>query len=326
MKKIFFAMMAVAALAACNKSEVIETPQGIAIAFDEVFVDNATKANDLNATNIPDFAVYGTVAKGGASSLIFNNQLVNGTTYTYSPVQYWIGGAQYDFLAFAPKTDAGWVYEVTDGKNAQNGTISFTQSTDANQDFLFAYNKPNVTPEDITSAPEKVAFNFSHMLSRVRFTFTHGFTAGSNIELRVTDVHITDAYKKGTIAVANGAAANVWTPADNSLNIAFGDAGTANITEVAPTASTEHFYLIPADATYNVTFKITLYQAGVLVANYNRTATVAANMLRGNSYDIKATLSSDNTSDDGELFPIEFKVETVEQWGNFSDVNASVNE
>ena len=55
MKKIFSAIMAVAALAACNKSEVLETPKGAAIAFDNVYVENATKAADLNKDNIQNF-------------------------------------------------------------------------------------------------------------------------------------------------------------------------------------------------------------------------------------------------------------------------------
>jgi hypothetical protein len=59
MKKIFSAIMAVAALAACNKSEVLETPQGAAIAFDNVYVENATKAADLNKDNIQNFGVFG---------------------------------------------------------------------------------------------------------------------------------------------------------------------------------------------------------------------------------------------------------------------------
>lgn len=316
--------MAVAALAACSKSEVLETPKGAAIAFDNVYVENATKAADLNKDNIQNFGVFGYVEANQTGGKIFNNQLVqkNGSAFTYSPVQYWVGGAQYYFTALVPYTGAAWTYTTS---NAQTGTIAFDNArAAANQDLLFAYVKPAVTPSQITSAPNAVAFNFNHMLSRVKFTFINNFAEGSNIELLVTNVHVTDAYKTGTIDVIDGEAADVWTPADKTYDIAFGNVGTANLTENGGKASTEHFYLIPADATYEVTFDIALYQAGVLVDTYARSASVSVNMLRGNSYELKASLTAQNTSDDGELYPIEFTINSVEDWDEFESVDATV--
>ena len=316
--------MAVAALAACSKSEVLETPKGAAIAFDNVYVENATKAADLNKDNIQDFGVFGYVEANQTGGKIFNNQLVqkNGSAFTYSPVQYWVGGAQYYFTALVPYTHAAWTYTTS---NAQTGTISFNNaSAAANQDLLFAYVKPAVTPSQITSAPNAVAFNFNHMLSRVKFTFINNFAEGSNIELLVTNVHVTDAYKTGTIDVIDGEAADVWTPADKTYDITFGNVGAAKLAENGGKASTEHFYLIPADATYEVTFDIALYQAGVLVDTYARSASVSVNMLRGNSYELKASLTAQNTSDDGELYPIEFTINSVEDWDEFESVDATV--
>ena len=316
--------MAVAALAACSKSEVLETPKGAAIAFDNVYVENATKAADLNKDNIHDFGVFGYVEANQTGGKIFNNQLVqkNGSAFTYSPVQYWVGGAQYYFTALVPYNGAAWTYTTS---NAQTGTIAFDNaSAAANQDLLFAYVKPDMTPAQITAAPNAVAFNFNHMLSRVKFTFINNFAEGSNIELLVTNVHVTDAYKTGTIDVIDGVAADVWTPADKTYDIAFGNVGTANLEENGGKKSTEHFYLIPADATYNVTFNIALYQAGVLVDTYARSASVSVNMLRGNSYELKASLTAQNTSDDGELYPIEFTINSVEDWDEFESVDATV--
>lgn len=317
--------MAIASAVACSKSDVIEAPQGVAIEFDNIFVNNSTRADDLNKDNIPDFGVYGYVVVGEQQGQIFNNQMVTntGTGYTYSPAQYWIANAQYHFTAFAPRTNAAWSYATT---NAQNGTITFNNATaKANQDFLFAYNAPAKTPETITSQPEAVAFAFNHMLSRVRFSFINGFGAGSNISLKVTNVTITNAYKSGTLAVASGAPAAEWTPADNTLSVAFGDVDTTLKEEGTTSGSTEHFYLIPAETTYNVTFNVELFQAGVSVDNYARTATVTVDMARGCSYDLKATLTAENTSDDGVLYPIEFTVGSVEDWADYADVNGTIN-
>ena len=317
MKKLFIASLAVAGLAACSQDQLVEAPKSVAIAFDNAFVNNSTRATDINIDNLQDFGVYGSVVNGqGQQGLIFNNQQVKGSQaggYTYSPAQYWIANAQYDFVAIAPYTDAEWAYDTTDAKN---GTLTFyNDRAAANQDLLFA--SAERTTQDITSKPAAVSFTFNHLLSRVKFTFVNGFAAGSNITLKITDVHITDTYESGTIAIANGEVANIWTVADNTktLNVAFGNAGTEFLAEAGGSASTEHHYLIPAQASYNITFNVELKQAGVSVGNYDRTATVnALDLQKGQSYELKATLNASNTSDQGEIYPIEFTVNSVENW------------
>ena len=99
----------------------------------------------------------------------------------------------------------------------------------------------------------------------------------------------------------------------------FGDT-LATLTDAGNTmsASTEHFYLIPASKAYNVTFTVKLFQAGVELDTYNRTATIpATTMAKGMSYDIKTTLTAQNTSDDGQLYPILFEVAGVTAWDSF---------
>lgn len=328
MKKIFIAVLAVAALASCSKEQVVVEQPKAAIGFD-TFVENSTRANDL-VKGAFDFGVFGLVEKGTQSSLIFNNQTV-AADGTYSPAQYWIASAQYYFTAIAPKTNANWTYATT---NAHSGTITFDNSAAAaNQDLLFAYNKPAQTPSAITAQPAKVGFTFNHMLSRVRFTFANGFGAGSNIKLQVTDVTITDAYATGDLVVANGTPADEWSNFGGKLVKNFGQVGDdtlATLTDAGNTmsASTEHFYLIPANKAYNVTFTVKLFQAGVELDTYARTATIpASNMKRGMSYDIKTTLNAQNTSDDGQLYPIEFTVNAVTDWANFGDgdITGTVN-
>lgn len=329
MKKIFIAVLAVAALASCSKEEAINVDKGAVIGFD-TFVENSTRANDLTKDNF-DFGVYGLVEKGGNSALIFNNQEV-AADGSYSPAQYWIAAAQYYFTAIAPKANAKWSYTTT---TAHTGTISFDNAAaQANQDLLFAYVKPDQTPAQITAAPAKVGFTFNHMLSRVRFTFANGFGEGSNIKLEVTDVTITDAYATADLAVTDGTPAAAWTNFGAKFSKNFGQVGGATLATLTDTgatmsAATEHFYLIPADKAYNVTFDVTLYQAGVKLDTYARTATIpASNMQKGMSYDIKTTLNAQNTSDDGQLYPIEFEVTAVTEWDQFGDgdITGTVNQ
>lgn len=327
MKKIFIAVLAVAALVSCSKEHVVVEQPKAAIGFD-TFVENSTRANDLVKGEF-DFGVFGLVQKGEQSALIFNDQEVNADG-TYSPAQYWIAAAQYYFTAIAPMTGRNWSYATT---TAHTGTITFDNSAAAaNQDLLFAYNKPEQTPTTITAQPAKVGFTFNHMLSRVRFTFANGFGTGSNITLQVTDVTITDAYATAQLAVTNGIPADEWSNFGATFSKNFGKVGDdtlATLTDAGNTmsASTEHFYLIPANKTYNVTFTVKLFQAGVELDTYARTATIPATaMAKGMSYDIKTTLTAQNTSDDGQLWPIEFTVNAVNNWANYADVTGTVNQ
>ena len=338
MKKILFAAVAVMAMAACSNEDVISRPARPMIGFDNAFVENSTRANnDLTKSNLNDFSVYGSVAKNGSEGQIFKNQLVkkSGEQFLYTPPQYWVDNATYCFAAFAPYTDAKWSYSTT---YAENGTITFdNEAAQANQDFLYAY-QTRTTGAAITEAPAPVSFTFNHMLSRVKFEFTNGFAAANNITFRVREATITNLHKSGTLAVTNGAVAEAWSVADNTkaenvfakkfgdVNIFEGTAPEDNIIAAGAKASSEHFYLIPANASYNVTFTVALYQAGVLVDTYNRTATLSYNMQPGYSYDIKATLNPSNTSDEGQIFPIEFQVSGVNDWANYTDVTGTVNQ
>ena len=316
MKKIFIAIMAVAAAVSCSTELTVDAPKGAAIAFDNAFVENATRAADIDAEGIKavGFGVTGYIVNtAGDQGKIFNNQQVawNGSAYTYSPAQYWTAGNTYTFAALVPYTGAQWTYAATD---AFNGEISFNNAAAAaNQDLLYSYHSETM-PESIVSTPAAVEFTFNHILSRVKFSFKNGFGEGENITLKVKDVVVTNVHSNGTVAVENGAVKD-WTVGESTFNRAFGNAGE-NILAVGAKGTTEHFYFIPAAATYNLTFVVELYQANVLADTYNRTANVTLSLEKGKSYELTATLNNLNTSDDGELYPIEFNVDEVDEWEN----------
>lgn len=323
MKKIIIAVLAVAAMVACSKEQTVVAPKGDAIGF-STFVDNATRANDLTKGNF-DFSVYGLVEKGTDNALIFNDQYVN-KDGSYTPPQYWIGNAQYYFAAFAPATGRTWEYKTT---TAHTGTLSFNNETAvANQDLLYAFVKPDATAEKITAQPEAVKLTFNHMLSRVMFTFANGFANNSNIKLEVYDVTITDAISSADLAIKDGDPV-AWSNFSGTFERNFGKVGGDTLAQLVDrgvqggtvSASTEHFYLIPDTRAYNVTFKVNLYQAGVKLDTYSRTATIPATteMKSGMSYNIKTTLTDKNTSDDGELYPIVFEVESIVDWDKDHD-------
>lgn len=346
MKKLFISMLAVAAVVACSKEETIIEQAPEAIAFD-TFVENATRATDITTANLDAFDVYASIVKADdTAGVILDREDVTRSgsegsyTWGYTNTQYWIPGNSYTFAAIAPANHTSWSYAVTDG-NAHNGVISFNNDTDAaaaNVDLIYASANRDLT--STTSLDEEqsspVAFTFNHELSRARFTFVNTIAAASNITLKIDSVRVTNAYRTGTLAVANGATADAWDADDNTYEIAFANAsaiipgaGTkdAEGKVLSNSETTEHHYLIPAETTYNVAFVVSVYQAGVLVGTYNRSASFTTTATKGRSYDVKAALTTDNILPEGEKFyPIEFTVTEVKDWTQFSEVNGTVNQ
>ena len=323
-------MFAVAAMVACSKEQTVVAPKGDAIGF-STFVENSTRATDITTDNIANFGVYGTVAKGGNSALIFKNTEVTGSKdsgYTYSPAQYWIAAAEYDFLAFAPYTERQWTY-APDGQEAQNGTFSFDNyAAKADQDVVYAYTTKTTEATLTAENTQAVAFTFKHVLSKVAFSFTNTFTDG-NTTLSVYNVKINNTAKTGTMSI-DALEDDAWTGADN-LVVTFGEQNTA-VNKYASAALANggvlelgHHYLIPVEREYNITFDVDLYQAGVYLATYNHTINSTINFAKNGNYVLSVKLAPESIDPENELYPIEFKVETVNGWDD-STINFPVEE
>lgn len=319
MKKIFIAVLALAALVSCSQEYVVVEQPKAAIGFD-TFVENSTRANDLVVGNF-DFGVYGTVTKGN-SALIFNNQEVE-TDFTYSPAVYWIADASYTFGAFAPYTGRAWSYELagtdsTDKIYAEKGTVTFNNGTAAaNQDFIYAYQ--TATTGDLEAQPDPVKFTFSHMLSKVAFKFTNTFADAGRTSLKVYNVKINNTALEATMPIVGGVD-DVWTAEtnNNDLVVAFGEADAENVAlfgngESFPVA---HQYVIPVTRTYNITFSVDLYMAGVYLATYNHAINTEIDFAKNGNYSLNVKLAPNTVNPDAQLYPIEFTVDRIEDWDN----------
>ena len=201
MKKIIIALAAFASIAACNKAEVIETPEGEAISFSNPFVDNSTKAEKAEdpsfngVTKFEEFQVWGT-ANGVA---IFNGEDVEGTVaensvWKCAKKQYWVKDVAYKFAAVAN----GSVEELNNGLPKK---ISYV--ADGVSDLVYA---ENLGLEDkgiigqAADSNEPVEFTFAHLLAKVKFTVeTNTDIDGYSYE--VTDIKIDNAYASGTYTV-----------------------------------------------------------------------------------------------------------------------------
>ena len=295
MKKIFIAFAALATIAACNKAEVIETPEGEAIAFANVFIDNATKAGEatdpsFNGPNkLTKFQVWGTAN----NVAIFAGEDVTGkveenSIWTCTKKQYWVEGVNYDFAAVVNGT-------VTSLSNGLPATISYTAN--GTSDLIYAESMDVVGKAAGSNVP--IEFTFAHLLAKAKFTVeTNTDVEGYSYE--VTNIKITNAYASGTYDIAE----EKWN----------GVAGSGQAFSTITVSSTDknqeceqEKLLIPLE-TVTVSYDVALkYGSEVIWSQTDNTVTPTGLKLEAaKSYNFKLTLNV------GE--EIKFSVETDPTW------------
>ena len=330
MKKIFVAMLALAAATACSNDELVSVNRE-AIAFDNAFINNSVRSvNDPSITNanLQDFAVYGFVEGATlfdgttVSKTITNSDLKS--EWKYEGTQYWITGANYNFHAVAPKTDGNW----TPTAKAADG-LTLTVNNDGTTDVLYS----TVAQQGQLSGNPKVAFTFRHILSKVKFSFENAYNA-TNATIKVKNIKIENAYAQGSVALTS--TTTEWTGHNGTVVLDFGMATDAEETadkekvEVAYAynktyESQNELFLIPGAMPtdgYKVTFDVDLLVSGTSVKVFNHTVYAKFTPAVGNAYDIKAVINAENIDPDHAQEPIEFTVNTIPGWGEATDVNA----
>jgi hypothetical protein len=364
MKKIVLFGIAVAAmLTACSNDDVVDVKapaKATPIGFN-TFVENATRGEGLTKDNIAEFAVWGfTTPTDGTATQIFNAEAVTRTKsgndwspWDYKNTQYWVAGNTYTFAAISPvPTDGNGIsYALPTKATDPTGTITFTQDADAQRDLVYAY--------DNTTTSGTVGFTFDHLLSRVAVKVTNSTDNSVNTALRITNVKITGAANKATLATAktDGKFAN-WSISDykaSAINVGVSTNAYPLSTETnAATVATDTYgvtkgnstqsdwsFIVPIEdssstQTYTITFDVEVYQAVSGSTTYIRypkdsskkyafsitTSAAQAQMAKGNSYIYTIELSvadNLNTTED-PINPIKFSVEQINGWTSNSDV------
>ncbi len=272
MKKIILAAMAFAALAACNKAEVIETQEGEQIAFNNAFVENTTKAAvdpslGTAAKPFTSFNVWGTV--GGVA--IYNGNEVTGTVgesniWTCTSVkQYWIKDAQYKFSALE---NAG---TVTLGEDKLPAKTTF-DATAANVDLLYA--EP-VARVGVASGNAPVEFTFNHLLSKVKFTVNNNSQAATGYSFDVKNITIT-CPKTGTIKLADKTWESLSAAAAYSVPTV-----TVDNSKASEECASE-LLLIPGEVSIN--YAVDIKCDGTVIATHTPAAAHTTTLVGGNSY------------------------------------------
>ena len=325
MKKAFVAILSLAALVACSQDSVVKTPDSTAISFDNMFVENKTRAAadpSTTTANIDEFAVWG--FRGDAQELVFNNERVykEGDVWTYDHLQYWMEGKDYFFGAVSPVNHENVTVDTKDMSKDGLGTISFT-NTDGSVDLIYA-EKVVYASEIKPSAPEKVKLQFAHLLSRVKFSFKYNFP-NELTTVAVKNIKINNSPANGSIDVTEARADWSWNIPQNgaTMLVDFGHVENGNEFAAMDTyyESDKYRLIIPTDETRNhdITFDVVVYNNHVEAETYSISTTLKDKaFVQGKSYNIVTEITPDNIVDGG-LKPIEFDVIEVEEWLDEND-------
>ena len=330
MKKIFVAIVAVAALVACSNDEIVNVNRE-AIGFDNAFINNSVRSkfdpSYKEGNMFTDFAVFGYVENavlldGVRVAQDVTNDDLQKSTWKYEGTQYWIAGANYAFHAVAPMTNGDWTKETA--TDVANTVINFTN--DGDTDLLYAYAVATGQVRD----NQPIEFDFKHILSKIKISFENTYNA-STASIKITVVKITNAHATG-IATLNKTV-TTWDLAGVNTNkeIVFGaatepedDYENAYAFGTVYEAANERFVIPSAEYEFEISFVANLYINGVQidvnkeadgVNGYNHTAKAKFAPQPGKSYDIKAVINAENIDPENAQEAIEFTVKTLPGWG-----------
>ena len=282
-------------LGSCSSDETLESIEREAITFGNVTMENLSRATDpsYSAKDIASFQVWGTVTGNAGSALIFDGATISKGNAAYGVAwtqedgqqQYWIPGADYEFLAIVDGNKAGVTSITEEDGLGMPTTIAYT--ADGETDLLCQkVSRPDNNEESV------VAFQFTHLLSKLHFTFESEF---QNVD--VTDIQITGHYASGTYNIEH----NSWAPGSKSTTpISFGSA--EGITPENSVTSTDARLIIPGD---NQTLTISFKKDGKEIAEADR-PTITHNFAANTEYNILVTFEG------GE---ITFTINSLEAWG-----------
>ena len=325
MKKLFVSVLAIAAAVACNTAEIVDLPQNPQINFANAFVQNATRADvaadpSTKTADLEAFNVWGFMEEPAGQ--VFVEELVtkSGNTWGYTNTQYWVAGHTYYFAALANYTNA--IVDTAGANTYGLGTVAFDNAAAAGaEDLLYA-----ATSVDATEVPESpVALTFSHLLSKVKFSFINGFT-NELATIDVKNVQITNAPAVGTInlAVENWWDNDDWT-VSGSTTLNFGDV-CEKLAINAKQECANECLTIPAAQDYTIEFDVVYYQGSVEASKTHKEVTlkgVAFEM--GKAYNLSAVIDASNAAAE-ELKPIEFTVVEVKDWITATTPDAQIED
>ena len=364
------AAMAALTLVSCSSDDLDSlsdnSSKNEAISFDgylgrSAVAVNGTRGSEETVETLKTngFGVFGTYTPtDGQASNLFDNQKVTYSTstppteskWTYSPLKFWPANGKIDFFAYAPYDKST---KLTEGSKIKDFTVD--EDIAKQKDLLWTNDMNHQITGNITTAKEKVKFQFHHALSRLGYTVTLSgdySTSGATFTVnKITLAGSSDGtskkafYKKGTIDLSKIVTKD--NTEQNKKDLSKTNTETGLWT--AETSDKQNFDLVSSDQPLNLTgiksdknylFVIPqdftgtdeLYVYVEYTINYGGTTGSVTNkvykqikkhFLQGNAYMLNLTLG----------LPIEFDVDVtggvdagVDGWGTDEGINIGSND
>lgn len=293
---------------------------------------------------------------------MFDNQKVTYSTsstpteskWTYSPLKFWPSDGHIDFLAYAPYDQS---ITLTDGSKINNFTVD--EDIAKQKDLLWTNDMNHQITANITSAKEKVKFQFHHALSRLGYTVKlTGDYSSDDVTFTLkkitlagspTDVTKGAFYEKGTIdlSTATKTDPNLWS---GQTGRQYFDWFSGEYKVTSSTAShpnkvdngnrdqnDDYLFVIPQnfsekigeaenpDKLYVIVEYEVTYKSGTQTSITNKVyKQLTTNFLQGKAYNLNLTIG----------LPIEFDVDVtsggidagVDGWGTDENINIGSND
>lgn len=367
-KKFFMGIAAMAALTlvSCSSDDLDSvsdnSSKNEAISFDGYLGRSAVAVNGSRGSEVKidqlktgGFGVFGNYSKETTTAYgnsLFDNQQVtydnDKSKWTYSPLKFWPSDGHIDFLAYAPYVKNT---TLTEGSKINNFTVS---KTIADQTDLLWTNATSSISANITSAKEKVKFQFHHALSRLGYTVKlTGDYSSDDVTFTLKKITLagssTDAtkgafYTSGTIDLSkpnkNG---DLWS---NQVGKQKFDWFSGEYKVTSSTAShpdkvdkgnrdqnEDYLFVIPqdfsktedgADKLYVIVEYDVTYNSGTKTTITNKVyKQITQKFLQGKAYNLNLTIG----------LPIEFDVDVtgdinagVDGWGTDENINIGSND
>ena len=297
MKKIFIAIVALAAAVSCSNDDIISIDRQ-AIGFGNPFVENSVRADYSDGKTLGAFTVYGTVtSKSNSNSVALfggNGANVTGSVgaaaWNCEETEYWVPNCTYAFQA------------VADGV-INNGAITVSVGN-GDLDLLYAEKSAetdeNAAPTSGVNGNKVVEFNFTHLMSKVGFSFVNG-SANNAYGYNITAVSFKGHDTTGTYTISESKWDTAVTASDTALS--FG------------TGTTTH-QIIPGKQTLNVTVAYDIVYKDKTISSTSFTKPLKEyNFEESKSYCIVVTIPAPGKE-------IQFNVEEIAGWveGNSEDL------
>ena len=367
------AAMAALTLVSCSSDDLDsfsgDSSKNEAISFDgylgrSAVAVNGTRGSEVKIGNLQTdgFGVFGyhnttehsSETEQSFNANLFNNQQVTykNSKWTYSPLKFWPSDGHIDFLAYAPYDKST---TLTDGSKINNFIVD--KDIAKQKDLLWTNDMNHQITANITSAKEKVKFQFHHALSRLGYTVKlTGDYSSDDVTFTLKKITLAGSpdetkgafYESGTIDLSKANKdANLWSgqTGQQKFNWFSGDYQVKSSTASHPDSNIEkdkdYLFVIPQnfpekiedpdhsgqqidnpDKLYVIVEYEVTYKKGTQTSITNKVyKRLTTNFLQGTAYNLNLTVG----------LPIEFDVNVgidagVDGWGTDQDINIGSND